>query len=118
MTSTLGAELRRLRRLKGDTLREVEEAIDISNAYLSQIETDKAKEPSPRILQKLAVYYGASYEYLMQLAGYLEPSKNSSAATATVERTAKLAAMAKDMCEEDWCFIETVFEAWRQRQEK
>jgi DNA-binding NarL/FixJ family response regulator len=57
-----------LREAKGVTLREVEGSSGVSNAYLSQIE--KGRIPTPRILQKLATIYDASYEELMVQAGY------------------------------------------------
>jgi len=72
--NVLGEELRRLRIEKGATLREVEKATDISNAYLSQLENGKAEQPSPRVLHKLAEYYRVPYNRLMEVAGYLQAS--------------------------------------------
>jgi len=72
--NVLGEELRRLRIEKGATLREVEKATDISNAYLSQLENGKAEQPSPRVLHKLAEYYKVPYNRLMEVAGYLQAS--------------------------------------------
>jgi HTH-type transcriptional regulator, competence development regulator len=65
-----------LRAAKGLKLREVEEATgrEVSNAYLSQIENGKIKQPSPNILYSLAEVYGVSYESLMEKAGYIVPS--------------------------------------------
>jgi HTH-type transcriptional regulator, competence development regulator len=68
----LGAELARLRNLRGKTLRDVEDDTGISNAYLSQLETGKAEKPRPHVLHRLAKYYGVRYEELMSAAGYLE----------------------------------------------
>lgn len=68
---SLSAVLKQLRMKKGVTLRQVQNDTGVSNAYLSQLETGKASEPSPRVLRKLATYYGASYGHLMQVAGYL-----------------------------------------------
>ena len=68
----LGAELKSLRLQKGATLRQVETDTGISNAYLSQLENEKAAQPSPRVLHKLAEYYGVAYTKLMEIAGYLE----------------------------------------------
>src|ERR1051325_1287734 len=67
----LAVELNRLRAASGLTLRTVETQTGISNAYLSQLETGKAENPSPAMLKKLADLYRASYEALMQYAGYL-----------------------------------------------
>jgi len=78
---TLGQELTRLRRLKGWTLREVEEKTKkkVSNSYLYQLENDNVKEPSPNILHELSVVYGASYRELMRLAGYVVPKASATA---------------------------------------
>jgi transcriptional regulator with XRE-family HTH domain len=73
MPSTLGEELRRIRELRGVSLRQVETAAKISNAYLSQLETGKAERPSPHVLHTLATYYEVPYEFLMEAAGYLQP---------------------------------------------
>lgn len=71
--SRLGEELRRLRGNR--SLREVEKATKISNAYISQIENGKIDEPSPHILYKLAEYYDVPYAFLMEAAGYLKPKQ-------------------------------------------
>lgn len=75
----LGAVLADLRRAKGLSLREVEEATDkaVSNAYLSQLENGKIKKPSPNVLHSLAGVYGVPYEALMEKAGYLLPSEQA-----------------------------------------
>jgi transcriptional regulator with XRE-family HTH domain len=76
----LGAHLVKLRSAAGMTLRGVEEATEheVSNAYLSQLENGKISKPSPNILYTLARVYGASYEELMERAGYLvsEPKQS------------------------------------------
>ncbi|PJE37628.1 XRE family transcriptional regulator [Pseudooceanicola lipolyticus] len=61
------------RKSRGYTLRQVESATGVSNAYVSQLETGKIKTPSPSTLHKLAVLYEASYERYMGLAGYPVP---------------------------------------------
>jgi HTH-type transcriptional regulator, competence development regulator len=58
------------RRAKGVSLRQVERATGVSNAYLSQMETGQVAEPSPRKLQTLAEYYGVPYDTLMNSCGY------------------------------------------------
>ncbi len=70
MNNSLGMYLRNTRKQCGLTLRAIEEKTGISNAYLSQLETEKIAFPSPKFLHKLAELYGVSYEYLMKLAGY------------------------------------------------
>jgi transcriptional regulator with XRE-family HTH domain len=73
--ATLGGELSRLRKLKGWSLRDVEDKTKkrVSNSYLYQLENDTVKEPSPNILFALANLYGASYAELLQLAGFVVP---------------------------------------------
>jgi HTH-type transcriptional regulator, competence development regulator len=73
----LGSLLSDLRRAKGLSLREVEEATDkaVSNAYLSQLENGKIQKPSPNVLHSLAAVYAVPYEALMEKAGYLLPAE-------------------------------------------
>jgi transcriptional regulator with XRE-family HTH domain len=55
------------------TLRAVQEAVGISNAYLSQLETGKVQSPSPVVLHKLSELYEIPYEAVMEVAGYPLP---------------------------------------------
>jgi transcriptional regulator with XRE-family HTH domain len=73
----LGAYLKSLRDSKGLTLREVEEKSGVSNAFVSQVESGKVKQPAPIILFKLAELYGIPYETLMERAGYPVSKKNT-----------------------------------------
>jgi transcriptional regulator with XRE-family HTH domain len=70
---SLGKYLASIRADRGFTLRQVEEGTnkEVSNAYLSQIENDKIKKPSPNVLHALAQLYGIDYEQLMEMAGYI-----------------------------------------------
>jgi HTH-type transcriptional regulator, competence development regulator len=70
---SVGEFLRTAREVKGMTLRAVERETQISNAYLSQLESDKIRQPSPLKLHKLCELYGVSYAVLMGLAGYPVP---------------------------------------------
>jgi len=69
----LGRYLKGARARKNLTLRAVENATDISNAYLSQLESGKIKNPSPNNLHKLSELYEVSYATVMQMAGYPVP---------------------------------------------
>ena len=69
---TLGSRLRQLRNKKDLGLREAATRAGITHGYLSQIESDKVKEPAPQVLQKLAEAYDEPFILLMQWAGYLE----------------------------------------------
>ena len=92
-SSELGALLADLRKAKGFSLREVEEATGkgVSNAYLSQLENGKIKKPSPNVLHSLAEVYVVPYEALMEKAGYLLPTEERGGA-----RRKRLAAFAID----------------------
>jgi len=59
------------------TLRQVEGATDVSNAYLSQLENGLVSNPSPNILNNLSEFYDVPYEILLEKAGYLHPKNNN-----------------------------------------
>lgn len=72
----LADRLRELRETRGVTLREVEAATGISNAYVSQLERGKAASPAPEKLYALSEYYEVPYESLMEAAGYIQTTKS------------------------------------------
>lgn len=76
MANTLGVRLKELRELSGLTLRQVEEASGVSNAYLSLLESEKIKKPSANTLYKLANIYGTSIDDLLQAAGIINTGKD------------------------------------------
>jgi len=71
---TLGELLKESRHRAEMSLRDVERETGISNGYLSLMESDRVKGPSPRFLKQLADAYGVAYSLLMELAGYEAPS--------------------------------------------
>lgn len=75
----LGSLLADARRRLGLTLRELEAQVGVSNAYLSQLESGKVREPSPVMLHKLAEVLGLAYADLMEAAGYPVPGRPSAA---------------------------------------
>lgn len=89
---SLGKYLASIRTDREMSLREVEEATrkQVSNAYLSQIETEKIKQPSPNILHALAELYAIDFENLMQMAGYITSAKR-----ADTERHGRVATFAE-----------------------
>jgi transcriptional regulator with XRE-family HTH domain len=76
---TLGATIKEYRRLMKLTLRQVEDAAGISNAYLSQLENDKIKKPSADVLYKLSCLYCVNIEVFLYAAGIIKdkPLTNS-----------------------------------------
>lgn len=74
----LGQYIRKSRKDAQMSLRDVEDATgkEVSNAYLSQLETGKITKPSPHILYALSTALGVAYESLMERAGYIVPTAN------------------------------------------
>jgi HTH-type transcriptional regulator, competence development regulator len=73
---TLGQTLKLGREGNNWTLRDVEDATGVSNAYLSQLENDKIKKPSANVLYKLAAIYGITLDSLLEAAGIIDKSIN------------------------------------------
>lgn len=72
---------RYLRELRGDrySLRDVERLTnrEVSNVYLSQLETGTRSDPHPHILMSLAKAYEVPVETLYEKAGYVDqPTKS------------------------------------------
>jgi HTH-type transcriptional regulator, competence development regulator len=78
-TNSLGKFLQAAREQKKLTLRAVEQETGVSNAYLSQLESGKIKQPSPVFLHKLSDLFEVSYTDLLSLAGYPIPSSEEEA---------------------------------------
>lgn len=78
----LGNMLRNARNSAGFSLRDVEARAGVSNAYVSQLEGAKIKQPSPQILHKLCELYGARYEAALEFAGYPVPQAGQMPANA------------------------------------
>ena len=93
MKPTLGQYLASIRHDRKMSLRKVEEASnkEVSNAYLSQLETGKITQPSPNVLNTLSDIYKIDYVQLMELAGYMTPT----AARGSTERHGRVATFAE-----------------------
>lgn len=93
MKPTLGQYLSSIRLDRKMSLRQVEEACnkEVSNAYLSQLETGKIAQPSPNVLNTLSEIYKIDYAQLMELAGYVSPAK----ARDSTERHGRVATFAE-----------------------
>jgi len=100
-THALGSYLKEVRKKNGLSLREVEDATDISNAYLSQLENGRVTKPSPHILHALATVYRVPYETLMERAGYVTLKKPSEQ-TGAIRQSGQLPASSfEDITEEE-----------------
>lgn len=87
--------------MRGASLRAVEEATGISNAYLSQLERGDAQKPSPDKLQALAKFYDVPYTDLMRAAGYLQKTDKSSASANERTSAVQAALMSADLTPEE-----------------
>lgn len=70
-----GEYLRKLRKEKNLTIRQIETYSGVSNSYLSQVENGKKGIPSPSILKKLSKALKVDYNLLMIKAGHLDENE-------------------------------------------
>lgn len=80
MPSDLGERLRQARTERGSSLQAVADRAKISQAYLHKLEAGHVYSPSPRVLRRVADALGLSYRGLMELAAYLDPLEDDTAA--------------------------------------
>ena len=73
MAPSFGSVLRQAREVRGLSAIETAKAAGISAAYLSKLENDAVKRPSPQVLHPLAKVLGVPYAELMVLVGYRVP---------------------------------------------
>jgi transcriptional regulator with XRE-family HTH domain len=71
----LAAYLRNVRKERGLSLKKVEKAAGVSNAYLSQLERGLRNTPHADILKRLAKVYEVPLQELLSAAGYIEDKK-------------------------------------------
>lgn len=112
--------LKSIRLVKGASLRAVEEATGISNAYLSQLERGDAQKPSPDKLHALAEFYNVPYTDLMRRAGYLQTSNMSQEGTDTHPQTSAVQAalMTASLSEEEEAAVVKYIEFLRFKSKK
>jgi HTH-type transcriptional regulator, competence development regulator len=97
MTATTGVVLRQARSVRGLSLVEAARAATISAAYLSRLESDAVKKPSPHVLHQLSEALAVPYADLMRLSGYRLPDGSDQHATGT----AVAAALFADLTDEE-----------------
>lgn len=84
MRATTGVLLRQARAVHGLSVVEAARAAAISPAYLSRLENDAVKKPSPHVLNQLSEALGVPYAELMRLSGYRLPGQQDQPAIDTV----------------------------------
>lgn len=75
MPGSTGAILRRARAIRGLSVVDAARGAAISPAYLSRLERDAVKKPSPHVLHQLSEALGVPYAELMRLSGYRLPGE-------------------------------------------
>jgi HTH-type transcriptional regulator, competence development regulator len=73
MTPSFGAVLKQAREVRELSTIDAARAAAISPAYLSKLENDSVKRPSPHVLHQLSEALGVPYDDLMRLCGYRVP---------------------------------------------
>jgi HTH-type transcriptional regulator, competence development regulator len=82
---SIGAVLRLARGVRALTAVEAARAAGISAAYLSKLENDAVKKPSPPVLHRLSEVLSVPYAELMRLCGYQVPGAPGERPAVTVE---------------------------------
>jgi transcriptional regulator with XRE-family HTH domain len=78
MGISIGAVLRQAREVRGRSSIETARSARISPAYLSKLENDAVRRPSPAVLHRLSEVLGVPYAELMALVGYPLPGVDPS----------------------------------------
>jgi transcriptional regulator with XRE-family HTH domain len=81
---SFGALLKQAREVRALSSIDAARAARISPAYLSKLENDAVKKPSPHVLQQLSEALGVPYADLMRLSGYRVPGESDDTAATTV----------------------------------
>lgn len=84
MAASMGSLLRQARDVRGLSAVDAARAAGISAAYLSKLENDAVKRPSPQVLHQLSEALGLPYAELMRRSGYHVPGATASPAGASV----------------------------------
>ena len=82
MSPSIGAVLKQTREVRGLSSIETARGAGISSAYLSKLENDAVKRPSPDVLHRLSGVLGVPYAELMVLVGYRVPGVDDPLGTA------------------------------------
>ncbi len=84
MALSFGGVLRQAREVRELSAIDAARASGISPAYLSKLENDAVKRPSPNVLHQLSETLAVPYAELMRLCGYRVPGEAGPPAAATV----------------------------------
>ena len=77
MPPSIGKALKQAREVRELSAVDAARAAGISPAYLSRLENDAVKKPSPPVLHQLSEALGLPYTELMRLSGYRVPGESA-----------------------------------------
>jgi transcriptional regulator with XRE-family HTH domain len=77
MAPAIGPLLKRTRQVRALSAADVARAAGISAAYLSKLERDSVKKPSPPVLHQLSEVLAVPYAELMRASGYPVPGETT-----------------------------------------
>ena len=100
MTSSFGAVLKQAREVRELSAIDAARAAGISSAYLSKLESDMVKKPSPHVLHQLSEALTLPYAELMRLSGYRIPGPAADQTAAVTVGAALFADLTDDEREE------------------
>src|SRR5438034_10253474 len=84
MGPTFGSVLKQAREVRELSAIDAARAAGISAAYLSRLESDAVKKPSPHVLHQLSEALAVPYAELMRLSGYRVPGESNATTSDTV----------------------------------
>ena len=84
MTPSIGTTLKQAREVRELSVVDAARAASISPAYLSKLENDAVKKPSPHVLHQLSEALVVPYAELMRLSGYQVPGESKADSNHTV----------------------------------
>src|SRR5436309_13637790 len=96
MAPSFGAMLRQAREVREMSGMDAARAAGISAAYLSRLESDAVKRPSPHVLHQLSEALAVPYAELLRLSGYRVPGDPNGNPT-----NARSAALCADLTEDE-----------------
>src|SRR6266508_422 len=77
MAPSIGAVLKQAREVRALSAVDAARAASISPAYLSKLESNAVKKPSPHVLHQLSEAMAVPYAELMRLSGYRVPGESN-----------------------------------------
>jgi HTH-type transcriptional regulator, competence development regulator len=84
LVRSFGSVLRQAREIRELSAGDAALAAGISAAYLSRLENDRVKRPSPHVLHQLSEALSVPYDELMRLCGYRVPGAPDDSPAASV----------------------------------